>query len=153
MKKIYILLFLITISCSNNKVVKNHGIIGLDVKNDKIHISKTNKNDVLSLIGNPSTVSLFDENIWFYFEREKINQNIFKLGKSKINKNNILEISFDSYGIVTSKKLYAIDDMNKVNLVKDVTRKEYDKTSTMTNVIKSLEQKINSPTKSKTKRN
>ena len=100
MKKIYILLFLITIGCSNNKVVKNHGIIGLELKNDKIHISKTNKNDVLKIIGNPSTISLFDENIWFYFERAKVNQSIIKLGKSKINKNNILEIAFDNYGIV-----------------------------------------------------
>ena len=152
MKKIYILLFLITISCSNNKVVKNHGIIGLEVKNDKIQISETNKNDVLKIIGNPSTISLFDENKWFYFERKKVNQSIFKLGKSKIDKNNILEISFDSYGIVKSKKLYAINDMNKINLVKEVTRKEYDNTSPITNVLKSLEQKINSPTKSSSKK-
>ena len=153
MKKIYILLFLITIGCSNNKVVKNHGIVGLEVKNDKIHVSKTNKNDVLKIIGNPSTESLFDENIWFYFEREKVNQSIIKLGKLKINKNNILEIAFDNYGIVKSKRLYVINDMNKIDLVKEVTLKNYDKTSPITNVIKSLEQKINSPTRSKSNKN
>ena len=43
--------------------------------------------------------------------------------------------------------------MNKINLAKEVTLKQYDKTSPITNVIKSLEQKINSPTKSKSNKN
>ena len=66
MKKIIIIIFLFTISCSNNKVVKNHGFNALETKIDKIVVLKDNKNDVLKIIGKPSTVSLFDENSWFY---------------------------------------------------------------------------------------
>ena len=149
MKKIIIIIFLFTISCSNNKVVKNHGFNALETKIDKIVVLKDNKNDVLKIIGKPSTVSLFDENSWFYIQREKINQSVFKLGKSKIQKNNILEITFNNYGIVKSKKLYNLDDMNDIKIVKNITKKKYDNTSPLGKLLKSLEQKINAPKSSK----
>ena len=145
MKKIIIFIFLITISCSNNKVVKNHGIIALEKKSDQILLSKSNKNDVLDILGKPSTVSLFDKNSWFYMESEKVNQSLFKLGKSKIQKNNILLISFNNYGIVDTKKIYTINDMKKLNIVKNTTVKKYDETSFAGKLLKSLDQKINAP--------
>ena len=43
MKKFYYYLFLITISCSNNKVVNNHGLSALELKIIKLIISKTIK--------------------------------------------------------------------------------------------------------------
>ena len=145
MKKIIIFIFLITISCSNNKVVKNHGIIALEKKSDQILLSKSNKNDVLDILGKPSTISLFDKNSWFYMESEKVNQSLFKLGKSKIQKNNILLISFNNYGIVDTKKIYTINDMKKLNIVKSTTVKKYDETSFAGKLLKSLDQKINAP--------
>ena len=145
MKKIIIFIFLITISCGNNKVVKNHGIIALEKKSDQILLSKSNKNDVLDILGKPSTISLFDKNSWFYMESEKVNQSLFKLGKSKIQKNNILLISFNNYGIVDTKKIYTINDMKKLNIVKNTTVKKYDETSFAGKLLKSLDQKINAP--------
>ena len=145
MKKIIIFIFLITISCSNNKVVKNHRIIDLEKKSYQILLSKSNKNDVLDILGKPSTISLFDKNSWFYMESEKVNQSLFKLGKSKIQKNNILLISFNNYGIVDTKKIYTINDMKKLNIVKNTTVKKYDETSFAGKLLKSLDQKINAP--------
>ena len=124
MKKLLIIIFLLTLSCSNNKVVKNHGITGLELKTNKIEVLKSNKNDVLEIIGKPSTVSLFDENSWLYIQRETINQSVFKLGKSKIKKNNILEIVFNKHGLVESKKLYNLEDMNDIKIVKNTTKKK-----------------------------
>ena len=65
MKTLIFLIFLLTISCSNNKVVNSHGSKAIVLKSNKIEISKSNKNDVLSILGKPSTISLFDENSWF----------------------------------------------------------------------------------------
>ncbi len=145
MKLILAIIFLLTISCSNNKVVNNHGINALDLKEKKIKITTSNRNDVLNLMGRPSSVSLFDDNSWFYFERETVNQSVFKLGKAKIEKNYILEVKFNNEGIVKSKKLYDMNDMNDIKAIKETTKKKYDSNSKFGKLLKSMEQKINSP--------
>ena len=151
MKKYIFLLFLITIGCSNNKVVYNHGLLAIEAKSDKIEISKTNKNDVLKIFGKPSTISLFDDNLWFYIQRVKKNQSLIKLGNTKITSNKVLEIKFNSYGLVENKKLYLVEDMNELKKVKKVTTKEFETTSKLGKLLKSLEQKINSPKTNKKK--
>ena len=149
MRILIIILLLLTASCSNNKVVKNHGLRALDIKSEKIIISKTNKNDVIDLLGKPSSISLFDENLWLFIQSEKINQSIIKLGKAKIISNNVLEVKFNSRGIVEEKKLYQIKDMNDLQVVKDRTTSEYDNTSSLGKLFKSIEQKISSPSKNR----
>tara|TARA_Y100001970_G_scaffold65522_1_gene83856 strand:+ start:5596 stop:6054 length:459 start_codon:yes stop_codon:yes gene_type:complete len=145
MKKFIIFIFFITIACSNNKVVNNHGLLALEKKANKIEISKTNKNEILTTIGNPSTKSLFDDNTWYYLQTEMINQSFFKLGKSKIKKNNVLEISFDKYGIVKTKKLFELENMNDLDLAKSNSAKTYQNKSYYQKLLNSLKQKIDSP--------
>ena len=151
MKFVLLVFFLFIVNCSNNKVVKNHGSSSLELKIDKVEVNQTNKNDVIQLFGKPSSISLFDENSWFYIEREKVNQSIFKLGKSKIRKNQVLEIHYDNTGIVKYKRLYNLENMNDLKIVKEITKKKYDTSSSFNKLIKSLEQKINSPTTTKKK--
>ena len=86
MKYLYIILLFLTLNCSGNKVTSYHGNKYLEEKFDKIVINETNKNELISKIGPPSTVSDFNENKWFYFERLKTNQSLFKLGTQNINK-------------------------------------------------------------------
>ena len=88
------LLVLIISNCTPNKVVKNHGITALEKKSKKIYITKTNTNDAIDILGPPSTKSTFNSNVWIYIERKKINQSIFKLGKKKIDRNNVLVLEF-----------------------------------------------------------
>ena len=151
MKFVLLVFFLFIVNCSNNKVVKKHGSSSLELKIDKVEVNQTNKNDVIQLFGKPSSISLFDENSWFYIEREKVNQSIFKLGKSKIRKNQVLEIHYDNSGIVKYKRLYNLENMNDLKIVKEITKKKYDTSSSFNKLIKSLEQKINSPTTTKKK--
>ena len=84
------IVFIFIVNCSGNKVSNYHGSKALDAKFHEIKINNTNKNDLLKIFGQPSTKSDFNENKWFYFERIKTNQSLFKLGKQKIKKNNIL---------------------------------------------------------------
>ena len=129
MKFVLLVFFLFIVNCSNNKVVKKHGSSSLELKIDKVEVNQTNKNDVIQLFGKPSSISLFDENSWFYIEREKVNQSIFKLGKSKIRKNQVLEIHYDNTGIVKYKRLYNLENMNDLKIVKEITKKKYDTSS------------------------
>tara|TARA_Y100001958_G_C21074810_1_gene433113 strand:- start:51 stop:509 length:459 start_codon:yes stop_codon:yes gene_type:complete len=151
MKKIVLIIFLITLSCSNNKVINTHGQSALDIKANKITVFKMNKNDILRIFGKPSTNSMFDENKWYYIERKKINQSIIKLGKQKIDRNYILEVNFDKYGIVESKKLYSLENMNDIKVTEDVTSNSFSDQSYIQKVLNSVRQKIDSPKRNRTK--
>tara|TARA_B100000029_G_scaffold388382_1_gene384540 strand:- start:5092 stop:5547 length:456 start_codon:yes stop_codon:yes gene_type:complete len=151
MKFLILFFFLILLSCSNNKVVNNHGVLSLEKKSNKIFVSKSNKNDVLEVLGPPSIVSTFNDNTWIYIERKKVNQSVFKLGKKKIQKNNILIVQLNNYGILENKKFYDMSKMNKLKFDKELTKQEYSKDTFLYNFLSSFREKINSPVKRRKK--
>ena len=151
MKYLYIFFFILIVNCTGNKVSNYHGSKLLDEKYNKIFINKTNKNDLLVIIGPPSSISDFNKNKWYYFERLKSNQSLLKLGKQKIKKNNILVVELNGDGILIDKKLFNLEDMNDLKYLKTTTQKEFKKDGMMYNVFSSLREKINSPIRKKQK--
>ena len=151
MKILLIFIFLFIISCSSNRLSNNHGLMSLQAKYDKIIINKTNKNDILKIIGPPSSISNFDKSRWFYIETKKTNQSLFKLGIQKIEKNNILIVKFDNKGILNQKKILDLNDMNDVKYVKKITSKEYEKNNTLYKIFSSIREKANAPVKNRAK--
>ena len=151
MKKIFIILFFFTLNCTSNKVSNNHGFISLEAKYEKIIVNKTNKNDILGIIGPPSSISDFDKNKWFYIQRIKKNQSLFKLGIKKIEKNNILIAKFNSKGILEYKKILNLDDMNDVNYVKYITEKEFKQNDMLFKIFSSIREKANAPSRNRAK--
>ena len=147
---LYFSVFLFTLNCSINKVSNIHGFRSLDIKSEKILLSKTNKNDVREILGPPSSISSFDD-IWFYIERKKTNQQIIKLGKKKISKNNVLLLKFDSMGLVVSKEVIDIDDMNEIKISEKKTTKKFKQDNIMYNIFSTLREKINAPTRNRKK--
>ena len=110
-----------------------------------IEVNITNKNDLIKIIGAPSTISDFNQNKWFYFERLKTNQSLIKLGAQKIKRNNILIVELDDKGVLKSKQLLDLNNMNDIKYIKTVTTKEFKNNSTMYNIFSSLREKINAP--------
>ena len=151
MKYFYILIFFIIINCSGNKVSNYHGANQLESKFNKIKIDKTNKNDLLKIIGPPSTKSDFNENIWFYVERLKSNQSLIKLGTQKIKKNNVLIVELNETGILKKKKLLDLENMNDIKYLENTTEKEFKNDSLLYDVFTTLREKINSPTRNRGK--
>ena len=151
MKILFIFIFIFIISCSSSRLSNNHGLISLQAKYDKIIINKTNKNDILKIIGPPSSISNFDKSRWFYIETKKTNQSVFKLGIQKIEKNNILIVKFDNKGILNQKKILDLNDMNDVKYVKKITSKEYEKNNTLYKIFSSIREKANAPVKNRAK--
>ena len=149
--RIFLLLIILFITaCSSNKVSKNHGFISLENKLENIEINKSNKNDIIKIIGHPSSISKFDTNKWFYIERKQTNQSLFKLGKKKISKNNILVIEFNDKGLLKKKKLFNLKDMNELKYVKKITSKEFEQDNTIYNIFSSLREKVNAPARNRT---
>jgi outer membrane protein assembly factor BamE (lipoprotein component of BamABCDE complex) len=151
MRIFFVFLFLFTLNCSSNKVSNNHGFKSLQEKFKKITINKTNKNDMLKIIAPPSSVSNFNKNKWLYIERMKTNQSIFKLGIKKINKNNILIVEFNNKGILKNKKILKLNDMNDIEYVKAITEKDFKQNNILFNILSSLREKANAPTKNRAK--
>ena len=151
MKILILFLFLFTLNCSTNKVSKNHGFKSLETKFEKIVINQTNKNDIINLIGPPSTKSDFNKNKWFYIERRKTNQSLIKLGLKKIEKNNILMVEFNNRGILKNKKIFDMSDMNEIKYVKSLTHKEFKQNNFLYNVLTSVREKINAPVRNRSK--
>ena len=151
MRKFIIFLFLFTLNCSSNKVSNNHGFISLQTKFEKITVNKTNKNDILNIIGPPSSVSSFDNNKWFYIQRMKTNQSLLKLGVKKINKNNILIVKFDNKGVLNHKKILNVNDMNDIKYTKDITEKEFKQNDLLFKIFSSIREKANAPTRNRSK--
>jgi len=117
---------------------------------DKIQINVTNKNDLIKIIGPPSSISTFNKNKWFYIERVKTNLSIFKLGKQKIKTNNILILEINQYGILENKSIINIDEMNNVKFIKTTTTKDFEDKNLLYDVFSSLREKINAPVRKKT---
>ena len=145
MKLLIFIIFIFIVNCSGNKVSNYHGSKLLESKYSKIQVNITNKNDLIDLIGQPSTKSDFNKNIWFYFERLKSNQSLLKLGTQKIEKNNVLVVELNEKGLLKNKKLYNLDNMNDLKFLKDVTNKEFKNKNLFYGVLTSLREKINAP--------
>ena len=93
---IFLILLLFLCNCTINKVVHHHGVHNLEKKQEKLRINETNKNDIIKLIGPPSTKSSFDNDVWIYVERKFTTGSIFLLGKEKILANNVLVVEIDA---------------------------------------------------------
>ena len=141
-------IFLIVTSCSVKPVDNYHGVAFLEKKQEKLLINKSNKNDIIKILGAPSTESILEDDLWIYIENRKSKSTLLKLGKEIVLKNNVLVLEIDKRGILKNKKFYNIDDQNKVNFNEDKTKMN-DKESFIYGVVSSLRQKIDSPKRNK----
>ena len=128
-----------------NKIVLHHGVHNLEKKQAKLKINETNKNDIIELIGPPSTKSSFDNDVFIYIERKTSGPKLSKLGKKKLLKNDVLVLEIDNNGILLTKNFYNKNDMNKITFDENVTGINYSKKSFIYNFLSSLRQKIDDP--------
>ena len=136
-------MILIATSCSMKPVDNFHGVYSLEKKQTKLSINKSNKNDIIRILGAPSTKSIFEKDVWIYIENHQTKSSILKLGKNVVLANNVLVLEIDNKGILKDKKFYNQDDGNKIRFSKEETKMS-DKDSFVYGVFSSLNQKINS---------
>jgi len=127
------------------KPINHHGVHKLELKEKKLIVNKTNKNDIIKILGPASVESKFDNDVLFFIERKITNTSIFKLGKQVIMTNNVLVVELDSYGILEKKKLYDLTKMNKFKFSKKTTTIDYTKQGFIYDFLSSMRQKTNDP--------
>ena len=99
----------------------------------------------MKILGNPSTKSKFDNDVWIYIERKQTQSKLTNLGRMKIYKNDVLVLEIDSYGILKKKEFYNLDDMKNLKIVKSTTESGIRRNSFVYDFMSSMRQKINDP--------
>ena len=126
-------------------MVKHHGIPFLEKKQESLTVNQSNKNDIIEILGNPSTTSKFDNDVWIYIERKQTQSKIKNFGKMKIFKNDVLVLEINKYGILKSKEFYNQDDMENIKISKATTQSGFQKNSFIYEFMSSMRQKIDDP--------
>ena len=96
-------------------------------------------------MGPPSTESYFDDEMWIYIERKTSGTKISNLGRKELLINNVLLLEFNNMGLLSSKKLYDKDDINKLKIDPNRTGINYSRNNKLYNFFYSMRQKIDDP--------
>ena len=146
MKKIFLILFIIlTSNCSLNKVVQHHGVHNLEKKQEKLKINQSNKNDILKIIGPPSTKNRFENEVYIYIERKTSSSKLRKFGKKVLLVNNVLVLDINKKGVLVKKEFFNKDDMKQIKFDNQETYTDHSKRSFIYNFFYTLRQRIDDP--------
>ena len=136
----FILFFIF--SCSQNEVIKTHGVAYLNKREKLIIVKVSNKNDAISILGQPSTKGMVNDDLWIYIERTRTRGKLLKLGRNYLLKNNVLVLEFDKYGILHRKEFYDKKEMNEIKFAKNKTENELRKENFIYSFLSSVRQKM-----------
>tara|TARA_Y100001958_G_C21189607_1_gene518031 strand:- start:22 stop:483 length:462 start_codon:yes stop_codon:yes gene_type:complete len=141
-KIFFLLFFIILYACKLQEPYKNHGIVFLENRANKLLINKSNQNDVIKIIGQPHSKSIDNNNEWVYFERILTRGDYHKLGQNILKESNVLVLNFDKFGILKSKKLFNKSDKNELKFSKKETENELTRKSFVEKFLSSIRQKM-----------
>ena len=142
---LYILLIFFVfslVSCQFQDPYKNHGITFLDNRAEKLIVNKSNKNDVVQILGQPHSKSFSNENSWIYIERVLTKGEYHKLGKNILKSNNVLILEFNKYGILASKNLMDKNDIKKIRFSQKITENQITQKSFVEKFLSSVKSKM-----------
>ena len=128
-------------SCKLQEPTKNHGILFLENRANKLTLNKDNTNDVIKIIGSPQIKSL-NNNEWIYIERVLTKGKFIKLGQNVLKENNILVLSFDKYGILENKIFLDKTAKKKLKFSEEETKNSLSERSFVEKFLESLRKKM-----------
>ena len=122
-------------SCAGR--ISNHGVLNIEKHIDSILDNKLEKAEIEALLGNPSTVSAFEFNKWYY-----INSSIkhFAFYKPEIINLKVYEIIFNSENQASEINTYDQNDLKELYFNSDVTDTRGNKQSFLELVLKGIGQ-------------
>ena len=142
---VFIIISLFISACTLKKVEKHHGVHFLNKKQEKLTVNQSNKNDILELLGSPSTKSTFDNDLWIYIERKTDTAFLRKFGNEKIIVNNVLLLEINNMGLLAKKEFLDLTNMQELKFVEQTTENQFRKNTFVYDFLSSLRHKINDP--------
>ena len=141
-KILYSFIFIILLGCQLQDPLKTHGIIYLENRSNELLVNKSNKNDVIKVIGKPQIVNKEEGESWVYIERILSKGKYHKLGKHVLKKNNVLVLNFDKYGVLKQKDFFTKEDMKKIRFSNKETENVLSQKSFVQKFLQSVKSKM-----------
>ena len=140
----FFFIFFILSNCKLQEHRNTHGIAFLENRSNKLISDTTNKNDVVNILGLPQIKDKDKEKkeIWIYLERTLAKGKYYELGKHKLENNNVLYLTFNKYGILSSKEFLSKEKINKISFSKKFTENDISQKSFMQNFLQSIKTKM-----------
>ena len=99
-------------------IVDQRGFAATPGSVEKLDIGTQSREDVVRLIGSPSTVATFNPNVWYYIAQK---QEYYAFFKPTMLEQNVMQLSFNDSGRLTAIKKYELSDSRDIAMVSRIT--------------------------------
>ncbi|HEX2477811.1 MAG TPA: outer membrane protein assembly factor BamE [Geminicoccaceae bacterium] len=94
--------------------VSNHGYRLDEAALAQIEPGRTTRDEVLQLLGSPSTLTTFDGSVWYYVSQRTERMSFYQ--EDVVNRD-VLSVTFDELGAVAQIDRHGLEQGHEVNLV------------------------------------
>lgn len=101
--------------------VDNRGYVDAQKNLAKIEPGRSHKQDVVQLLGSPSTAANFGEERWYYITARK---EAFGFLAPEVKEQDVTQITFNTDGIVTDVKRHDLRERRDIEITQDTTPTE-----------------------------
>ena len=99
-------------------IVDQRGFAATPGSVEKLEVGSQSREDVIRLIGSPSTVATFNPNTWYYISQK---QETWAFMKPVMLEQNVMQLNFNDSGRLTAMKKYELADSRDIAMVSRIT--------------------------------
>ena len=99
-------------------IVDTRGFAATPGSLEKLETGTQSREDVVRLIGSPSTVATFNPNVWYYITQK---QEYYAFFRPTMLEQNVIQLSFNESGRLTAIKKYELSDSRDIAMVSRIT--------------------------------
>jgi outer membrane protein assembly factor BamE (lipoprotein component of BamABCDE complex) len=116
--KKYLFFALVFLSASCSPIVENRGYVFDEKLLDQIKVNETISNDVMGILGSPSTTSAIDASTWYYIYSKAETVAFYN---PTVTDRRVLAVSFDDDDKVNNLKYYGLEEGKIISYVDRTT--------------------------------
>ena len=116
--KKYLFIALVFLSASCSPIVENRGYVFDEKLLDQIKVNETISNDVMDILGSPSTTSAIDASTWYYIYSKAETVAFYH---PTVTDRRVLAVSFDDDNKVNNLKYYGLEEGKIISYVDRTT--------------------------------
>lgn len=116
--KKYLFIALVFLSASCSPIVENRGYVFDEKLLDQIKVNETISNDVMDILGSPSTTSAIDASTWYYIFSKAETVAFYH---PTVTERRVLAVSFDDDNKVNNLKYYGLEEGKIISYVDRTT--------------------------------